>query len=79
MPAKRRLQLEIDSQDSLVLDALKEDTNSTITEVIRNSLALYDWAVHENKEKRLVLSVPETPKDQNVTKPILKGINNFRD
>ena len=79
MSSKRRLQLEIDSQDSRVLDALQNETHSTITEVIRNSLALYDWAVHENKEKRLVLSVPETPKDQNVTKPILKGINNFRD
>ncbi len=76
--AKRRIQIEIDDPGSQTLDALQKNTDSTITELIRNSIALYDWAVEESKNNRLILSVSEMPRDQNVTKPILKGINTVR-
>ena len=76
--AKRRIQIEIDDPDSQILDDLQKNTNSTITELIRNSIALYDWAVEESRNNRLILSVSEMPRDQNVTKPILKGINTVR-
>jgi len=76
---KRRLQIDLGADDSLVLEALKENTDSTITEVIRNSITLYDWAVRENKQKRFVVALEQLPKNQSVIQPFLKGINSFRD
>ena len=76
--AKRRIQIEIDDPDSQILDARQKNTNSTITELIRNSIALYDWAVEESMNNRLILSVSEMPRDQSVTKPLLRGINTVR-
>ncbi len=76
--AKRRIQIEIGAPDSQILDDLQKNTNSTITELIRNSIALYDWAVEESRNNRLVISVSEIPRDQSVTKPLLRGINTVR-
>lgn len=72
---RRRLQIELNDSDSQVLDELKVNTQSTITEVIRNSLVLYNWAITESQNHRYIVSVENIPENQSVTKPMLKGIN----
>ena len=54
--AKRRIQIEIDTDDSDILESLQKSTHSSITDVIKNALILYDWAVQESVEDRFVMS-----------------------
>ena len=53
---KRRIQIQIDEGDSRILEHLKDTTESGITEIIKNALILYDWAVDETKNDRFVMS-----------------------
>lgn len=59
-----RIQLEFDEQSMRLLERLKQETGlNTHKELFNNALTLFDWAVRQRQQDRIIASMNEETRD----------------
>jgi len=69
-----RIQIEVDENGSQVLDSIKQATGiSTYKDIFNNAITLFEWAIRQRVEGRVIASLDErTKRYKEMTMPALE-------
>ncbi len=69
-----RIQIEVDENGSQVLDSIKQATGiSTYKDIFNNAITLFEWAIRQRVEGRVIASLDErTKRYKEMTMPTLE-------
>lgn len=73
--SKARIQFEMSEESAAEVEALARDANTTKKDLFNNALTLFEWAVNEVRQGRIIASVDEKEmKLKEISMPLLSEI-----